>query len=117
MNRPHTIEDEMTPTVILLDCGRTLTFTVSPPKTGEFIYCSYHTHYVRVRLGNAEYRVRCTQCRMSRGTGAARLDAEMRAVKHAQKTGHSVEIRRGSEIVHTLREKDAQLELSDVPPF
>ena len=113
----NTVEDERVPTIILLECGRTLQFSFSPPKNGEPVWCSYHTHYVRVKDGRAEYRVRCLDCRYSRSFGAARETANRKAIQHARRAEHRVEIRQGAKVLHEVGHVQDALAFDDDPPF
>jgi hypothetical protein len=113
------IEDESRDTIILLECGVTIPFRIAPPKTGERVWCFRHRHYARVKDGRAEFRARCRDCRMSRPYGAAKLSAEMSAVRHARAKTHTVDVLQGAKILHTItHESNGQLAMpDDVPPF
>lgn len=67
-----------------------------------------------------EFRVRCTECRYSRGFGQGRTTAETYAAKHAIVKNHIVELRRGDEIlrmVNTGKVALTGMEDPEVPPF
>jgi hypothetical protein len=66
-----------------------------------------------------EYRVRCTECRYSRGYGSARITALTKASKHALQKRHKVNIWLGRKVIETAGSNVAQLTLmdDDTPPF
>ena len=103
----------------LLDCKHKLNMRGAPPKVGDDIWCPRCGEVRIVDSAQPEYRVRCTQCRYSRGYGSARVTALTKASKHALQKRHKVNIWLGRKIIETSGANLSQLNLSDVdtPPF
>lgn len=98
-------------------------FFVHPfPRVGDDVYCHHHRDTVRVETLEPEIRVKCTECRYSRGFGQAQLTADTYAAKHSVTRRHKVNIVRGDDVIRTVGDRSGQTELlledpNDPPPF
>lgn len=93
---------------ITLECHHLREFEVSPPMLGELIYCVSCQDMRRVTDAPPEWRIRCTRCPYSRRMGTARLNAEVRAAQHRQRTGHPVQILNGRKLVYIMGRHNPQ---------
>jgi hypothetical protein len=103
--------------IVTLECKHTLTFSFSPPKRGEELFCFRCMKYRKVEDAPAEFKIRCKNCRYSRHLGRARLTAETRAAEHASRKGHTVQVWDGRTLIYTFGARAVeQLPLPDDPP-
>jgi len=80
---------------VALHCGHSQLYDDPVPLGGEEVYCRRCGGYSTVER-NTEVRVRCGQCRLSRGYGADLVGARSTANKHVVKNPtHTVSIMDG----------------------
>lgn len=105
--------------IALLTCDCHIKFPLPAPKVGDLVWCTRH-HDVRVVSVDAEWRVKCRDCRYSRPFGAAELTAMTAGSKHGLIKRHTVDVYRGGKRVHTVGgELPGQIDLDSLeePPF
>lgn len=100
-------------------CGHTMFYSQPVPRVGDDVLCNRCRVASSVISVEDEIRVRCTDCRYSRGFGQAELTADTYASKHAVMRGHVVHIVKGSTLIAVKGDKSPQVELPfpDDPPF
>lgn len=105
---------------VVYECKHVVEYT-HPPMIGESVWCFKCERMVTVESAPDEWRIRCTRCPYTRRTGAARLNAEIAASKHANKKGHPVAVYNGRKRVYVVGEQNRgqpQLPLMhEDPPF
>lgn len=81
-------------------CGHVRIFQGSaPPVVGDELWCVKCRNTTFVSVAPDEWRIRCRGCRYARAYGAAKLNAEIGAVRHRRAfSGHIVELLNGQEI-------------------
>lgn len=91
--------------IVEFDCHHTREFEIRhvPPK-GEIMYCLRCDDRVQVIRVVAEYRIECDECRLSRGFGAARLQAEIKGARHHnRKPWHQVRVTCNGDTIHIFK--------------
>lgn len=116
--------------VVLFTCGHYRHFQRTDlPQGGDLLYCVRCNHGRRVVLAEAEYHVRCRDCRYGRRCGASLESGRSAAAAHVRFRHHVVDVLRGGKRVTTCGDnavrydslgtvKAGQLELDvDPAPF
>lgn len=107
---------------VLAVCGHTREFRPMPAIDDE-VWCKPCGVYRKVILLQANYSVRCRDCRYSRGFARALFAADKACRAHGERTGHTVDRYDGSKVEWTHTASAGTIELSldavddDPPPF
>lgn len=95
-------------------CGHAMFFTQPMPRVGDELLCPSCRTASPVTAIEDEIRIRCTQCRYSRGFGQGRLTADTYASKHATTRRHKIEVVQGSTVLTVMGAHHGQMTLGDV---
>lgn len=110
----------MDPYVVRLNCDHTVSLTVCPIESMWWCTRCQHDEFIIQR--NAMFRWKCVTCHSGRSYGAAQLDMQRGATKHAMKyLTHIIHEIQGEDVVLRVRvpsRSQEYLELDlDAPPF
>jgi hypothetical protein len=84
-------------------CGHVWFFRGTAPRCGDWVWCRRCERDTRVSRGPVSITVRCRGCAWKAPYGTAKLRAESDAIAHKNAhTGHVVDVRDGSTILHTF---------------
>jgi hypothetical protein len=84
-------------------CGHVWFFRGTAPTRGALVWCRRCERDTRVSKGATNITVRCRACAWKAPYGASRIAADSAAITHKNAhTGHVVDVRDGSEILHTF---------------
>lgn len=101
--------------IVVFSCLHTRVFTVSPPPSGQVVFCPQCEAYREVLRAPHDYSVKCESCTFSRHLGNALMSAETFASNHSlRKAGHRVVLSDSGEEVRVYRR---DVLVFDVPPF
>lgn len=94
----------MTSYIVTYLCGHSRVYqNVQPPVIGDELWCPKCRRYTFVSLAPDEWRIRCRGCHYARSYGAAKLNAEIGAVRHRKAfTGHLVDLLNGEKVERTF---------------
>lgn len=88
--------------IVMLTCDHSLVFTRShQPKVSEILYCHRCQDMRKIVSANAQYTIKCDECRYGRRCGASKETAHEYAAKHTRTKGHTVKIMLDGKVVGT----------------
>lgn len=108
---------------VTLHCGHSWYSRVSPPRTGDEVWCAKCAEYRIVKYRSSDWRVKCVDCRYSRYLGGDQRWAVNRASEHVRKmSGHRVKVFQANkpdewELIQTKQSKLPLTVVDEVIPY